>query len=167
MICVTRFLHSQWDGCFPPPHLSGRDAQHLSGSCWLCRVSPAAIPGPFQVGAGCEAPAPPPSDPVHLLRHCQPAARPPVTFPRASRCPSRGRLPPPTLERSAVFSFHQPEPCSLLALARCANWNRLGRRGGLCRRKYFNEDRGCLHCYLLLLRASWLGSLVITAWIAG
>lgn len=52
------------------------------------------------------------------------------------------------------------------APGRCANWNRLGRRGGLCRRKYFNEDGGCLTCYLLLLRASWLGSSGITARIA-
>jgi len=87
--------------------------------------------------------------------------------PRASHCPSRGRQPPPTLESSAVFSFHQGEPCSLPFPARCTNWNRLGRHGGLCQRKYFNEAGGCLHCYLLLLRVSWLGSSVITAWIAG
>lgn len=38
--------------------------------------------------------------------------------------------PPLALESAAVFSFHQGDPCSLLSPSCCANWNRLGRRGG-------------------------------------
>lgn len=163
----THFLRSQWDYYFPPPDLLGRDAQHLSESCWLHRISPAMIPGQFQAGAGCAAPAPLLSDPAHPLHHCQPVTQLPVTLPGPLAVPARAARLPRHLKALQCFLFingspalRSPWPTALIG----TGWAGVG---GLCRRKYFNEDGGRLHCYLLLLRASWLGSSVITAWIAG
>lgn len=162
-VCKAHFLHSPWIYCFPPPALLGRDAQYLSEGCWLHHIAPAIILGSFQAGAGCEAPALLLSDPAHSLHHGQPVTQLLVTLPGPLAVPARATLLP---QRCSVFFsstaalLSAPSATALIG----TGWAGVG---GLCQRKYFNEGGGCLHCYLLLLRASWPGSSVIAAWIAG